>query len=103
MGDEAIDIVKLGLRNDMRSHVCWHVYGLIHRANRQYNEAIKAYKQALRIDTHNLQILRDLSLLQIQMRDLAGFIMTRLTILDVKPNQKMNWLTLALAKHLLGD
>lgn len=100
---EAIDIVKLGLRNDMRSHVCWHVYGLIHRANRQYNEAIKAYKQALRIDTHNIQILRDLSLLQIQMRDLHGFVLTRLTILDLKPNQKMNWLTLSLAKHLIGD
>ena len=31
----------------LRSHVCWHVYGLIHRSERNYNEAIKAYKQAL--------------------------------------------------------
>jgi len=86
-----------------RSHVCWHVYGLLHRSDRNYNEAIKAYKQALRIDPENLQILRDLSLLQIQMRDLAGFAVTRHTLLTLKSNAKINWLSFALAKHLTGD
>jgi tetratricopeptide (TPR) repeat protein len=76
---------------------------LIHRSERNYNEAIKAYKQALRIDSGNLQILRDLSLLQIQLRDLHGFALTRQTILNLKPNQMIHWLTFALAKHLLGD
>lgn len=83
--------------------MCWHVYGLIYRAERNYNEAIKAYKQALRIDTHNIQILRDLSLLQIQMRDLQGFAKTRHAILELNPNQKTNWLTFALSKHLCGN
>ena len=86
-----------------RSHVCWHVYGLLHRSDRNYNEAIKAYKQALRIDGDNLQILRDLSMLQIQMRDLPGFEVTRHTILNLKSNGKINWLAFALAKHLTGD
>lgn len=83
--------------------MCWHVYGLLHRADRNYAEAIKAYKQALRIDSDNLQILRDLSMLQIQMRDLDGFAVTRHTILTLKPNGKINWLAFALAKHLNGD
>lgn len=100
---DAVDMVKLGLMKDMSSHVCWHVYGLIYRSERDYNEAIKAYKQALRIDSENLQILRDLSLLQIQMRDLDGFDRTRHSILTLKPNQKVNWLTFALSKHLIGD
>jgi tetratricopeptide (TPR) repeat protein len=86
-----------------RSHVCWHVYGLLHRSDRNYNEAIKAYKQALRIDSDNIQILRDLSMLQVQMRDLTGFAVTRHTILSLKPNGKINWLAFALAKHLNGD
>jgi len=86
-----------------RSHVCWHVYGLLHRAERNYNEAIKAYKQALRIDADNLQILRDLSLLQVQMRDLPGFEVTRQNILNLKSNQKINWLAFAVSKHLNGD
>jgi Tetratricopeptide repeat len=41
-----------------RSHVCWHVYGLLHRSDHDYNEAIKAYKQALKVEPQNLQILR---------------------------------------------
>lgn len=83
--------------------MCWHVYGLLHRADRNYNEAIKAYKQALRIDADNHQILKDLSLLQVQMRDLSGFEVTRRTILQAKPTGKINWLALALARHLNGD
>ena len=70
---EAIENIKKGLMMNMTSHVCWHVYGLVHRSNRDYHEAIKCYKQALRIDKDNMQILRDLSLLQIQLRDLSGF------------------------------
>ena len=86
-----------------RSHVCWHVYGLLHRSSQNYAEAIKAYKQALRIDDTNLQILRDLGLLQIQMRDLDGFRDTRLRILTLRPNSKVHWLTYALAVHATGD
>ena len=88
---------------EYRSHVCWHVYGLLHRSDHNYNEAIKAYKQALRIDSENLQILRDLSMLQIQMRDLDGFAVTRNMLLTLKPNAKINWMAFALARHLTGD
>jgi N-alpha-acetyltransferase 15/16, NatA auxiliary subunit len=34
---------------------------------------MKAYKMALRIEKENVQILRDLSLLQVQLRDLEGY------------------------------
>jgi len=47
---EAHELGKLALRYDIRSHVCWHVYGLIHRAEANYAEAVKCYKNALRID-----------------------------------------------------
>ena len=29
--EEAYDHVRRGLRNDLKSHVCWHVYGLLQR------------------------------------------------------------------------
>ena len=83
--------------------MCWHVYGLIYRSERNYNEAIKAYKQALRIYTQNIQILKDLALLQIQMRDFEGFAKTQHTILELKPNLKQHWIGFAIAKHLLND
>jgi tetratricopeptide (TPR) repeat protein len=71
--DEAYDHVRRGLRNDLRSHVCWHVYGLLQRSDKKYDEAIKCYRNALKWEKDNIQILRDLSLLQIQMGDLEGY------------------------------
>ncbi|KAG4958369.1 hypothetical protein JHK87_035002 [Glycine soja] len=53
------------MENDLKSHVCWHVYGLLYRSDREYWEAIKCYRNALRIDPDNIEILRDLSLLQV--------------------------------------
>ena len=52
-----------------RSHVCWHVYGLLHRSERNYAEAIKCYLNALKHEPENLQILKDLAALQIQIRE----------------------------------
>jgi N-alpha-acetyltransferase 15/16, NatA auxiliary subunit len=42
-------------------------------------------------------------MLQIQMRDLHGFMVTRHTLLTLKSNGKPNWLAFALARHLTGD
>ncbi|KAJ8756060.1 hypothetical protein K2173_024607 [Erythroxylum novogranatense] len=97
---EAYELVRLGLKNDLKSHVCWHVYGLLYRSDREYREAIKCYRNALRIDPDNIEILRDLSLLQAQMRDLTGFVETRQKLLTLKPNHRMNWIGFAVAHHL---
>lgn len=42
-------------------------------------------------------------MLQIQMRDLHGFMVTRHTLLTLKSNGKPNWLAFALARQLTGD
>ncbi|XP_057968135.1 N-terminal acetyltransferase A complex auxiliary subunit NAA15 [Malania oleifera] len=97
---EAYDLVRSGLKNDLKSHVCWHVYGLLYRSDREYREAIKCYRNALKIDPDNIEILRDLSLLQAQMRDLSGFVETRQQLLTLKPNHRMNWIGFAVAHHL---
>ncbi|KAF2323305.1 hypothetical protein GH714_034540 [Hevea brasiliensis] len=69
---EAYELVRLGLKNDLKSHVCWHVYGLLYRSDREYREAIKCYRNALKIDPDNIEILRDLSLLQISLLEECG-------------------------------
>mmetsp|Transcript_90023 Transcript_90023/g.159409 ORF Transcript_90023/g.159409 Transcript_90023/m.159409 type:complete len:927 (+) Transcript_90023:151-2931(+) len=97
---EAYDLVRKGLKNHLQSHVCWHVYGLLYRQDREYSEAVKCYRQALKYDTDNIQILRDLSLLQIHRRDLHGFADTRRKLLQVKPSNRLNWIGYAIAEHL---
>ena len=101
--EEAYDHVKRGLTNDLRSQVCWHVFGLLQRSDKQYAEAIKAYRNALRCDKDNIQILRDLSLLQIQMRDLEGYKETRHQLFQLRPTQRASWIGFAMSYHLLED
>ncbi|XP_039295227.1 N-alpha-acetyltransferase 15, NatA auxiliary subunit [Nilaparvata lugens] len=101
--DEAYEYVRRGLRNDLRSHVCWHVYGLLQRSDKKYDEAIKCYRNALKWEKDNIQILRDLSLLQIQMRDLEGYRDTRYQLFMLRPTQRASWIGFAMAYHLLKD
>ncbi|WAR00461.1 NAA15-like protein [Mya arenaria] len=93
--EEAYEYVRRGLR--------WHVYGLLQRSDRKYDEAIKCYRNALKWDKDNLQILRDLSLLQIQMRDLEGYKETRYQLLVLRPGQRASWIGYAMSFHLLKE
>jgi tetratricopeptide (TPR) repeat protein len=101
--EAAFDLAKLALRSDMRSHVCWHVYGLLYRSDKNYEEAIKAYKMALKLAPGSEQIMRDLAFLQAQMRDYQGYIDTRHAILQANPQVRQNWTALAIAHHLAGN
>lgn len=100
---EAFAIAKEALKQDMKSHVCWHVYGLLYRSTKNFEESIKAYKMALRFEPESQQILRDLALLQIQMRDYVGYIESRRQILQGRPQLRQNWTGLAIAQHLAGS
>jgi len=99
---EAYELVRRGVKQDIKSQVCWHVYGLLYRSDREYLQAIKCYRGALRHDPENMKILRDLSMLQVQMRDLPGFLQTRQQLLTIKPTNRMHWFTFAISQHLMG-
>ncbi|KAE8151835.1 NMDA receptor-regulated protein 1-domain-containing protein [Aspergillus avenaceus] len=101
--EEAFALAKEALKNDMKSHICWHVYGLLYRAEKNYEEAIKAYRFALRIEPDSQPIQRDLALLQMQMRDYQGYIQSRSSMLQARPAFRQNWTALAIAHHLAGD
>ena len=99
---EAADLVRRGVKANIRSHVCWHVYGLVQHSDDNFAEAMKCYKNALRIDPGNNTVQRDLALLQIQLRDLPGFLETRQAMLEWRSTNRQNWLAFAVAHHLSG-
>ncbi|KAI1423372.1 tetratricopeptide [Xylaria sp. FL1777] len=101
--DEAFALAKEALTADMKSHICWHVYGLLYRHQKNFEEAIKAYKFALKLEPGSPQIQRDLAYLQIQMRDFQGYIQSRTAMLQAKSQLRQNWTALAVAHHLAGD
>ncbi|KAF9559465.1 NMDA receptor-regulated protein 1a [Agrocybe pediades] len=101
--DEGLELVKKGVRLDLTSHICWHVFGLIQKADKNYEEALKSYTQALRFDKENLNLLRDSAQLQTQLRLYEALVETRHNILRLRPNQRQNWVALAVAHHLNGN
>ncbi|EGS21299.1 N-terminal acetyltransferase-like protein [Thermochaetoides thermophila DSM 1495] len=101
--EEAFALAKEALTIDMKSYICWHVYGILYRTNKNFDEAIKAYKFALKLEPESHQIQRDLAVLQIQMRDYAGYVQSRLNMLKARPQIRQNWTALAIAYHLEGN
>lgn len=101
--EEAFDLAKVALKNAMKSHVCWHVYGLLYRSVKNYEEAIKAYKFALRLEPEQQNILRDLAILQIQMRDFEGYLDSRKKMMQLRSQLRQNWTAVAIAHHLAGN
>lgn len=71
--NEAVELSKTAVTKDMKSHVCWHIYGMIMRSDRKFVQAVKSLKTALNLSADNPQILRDLALVQAHIRDFKGF------------------------------
>ncbi|CAM0142641.1 hypothetical protein VKS41_002804 [Umbelopsis sp. WA50703] len=100
--EEGYEFVKKGLRFDLTSHICWHVFGLLYRSDKNYEEAAKCYTHALKYNKNDMQILRDFALLQTQMRHYDALIETRTQMLQQKPTNPPFWVGLAIAYQLVG-
>lgn len=100
---EALDFARRGLKNDVRSHVCWHVFGVLQKNEHKYEDSIKSFRNALRLKKDSIQILSDLSLVQMQTRDLEGYRDSRHQLFLLRPSERATWLGCALAYHLTGD
>lgn len=93
--EEGYEFVKKGLLKDLTSHICkscctlmssielliivlgWHVYGLLYRADKNYEEAAKCYANALKFNKNDLNILRDYAILQTQMRQYSALVVSK--------------------------
>jgi tetratricopeptide (TPR) repeat protein len=71
--------------------------------SRNFEEARKAYVNALKYDKQNGNVLRDLGQLQVQLKDYVGYAETRREILVAKPNINVNWICYAVALYLKKD
>ncbi|KAI9470966.1 MAG: NMDA receptor-regulated protein 1-domain-containing protein [Benjaminiella poitrasii] len=101
--EEGYEYVKKGLLKDLTSHICWHVYGLLYRADKNYEEAAKCYANALKFNKNDMNILRDYAILQTQLRHYDALVETRTKLLDLKPQNPPFWLGLAIAYQLVNE
>ncbi|KAJ3878416.1 NMDA receptor-regulated protein 1-domain-containing protein [Lentinula edodes] len=101
--EEGIELVRKGIRMDLTSHIVWHVFGLIQKGEKKYEDALKSYTQALRFDKENMNLLRDVAQLQTQLRLYDSLVETRYMLLRLRPTARQNWIALAVAYHLSGN
>jgi len=76
---EGFEWCKKGVATDFFSYLTWQCLGMLYRAEKNYLEAAKCYRKAVSMDTekaNELVNLRDLSVLEIQTRDVAGFVVS---------------------------
>ncbi|KAL4078146.1 NMDA receptor-regulated protein 1-domain-containing protein [Scleroderma yunnanense] len=101
--DEGIKLIREGMRKDLTSHICWHVWALVQKGEHKYEEALKSYSQALRFDKDNFNIIRETSVLQTQTRAYESLVESRLHMLRLRPLVRTHWVGLAVAYQLSGN
>lgn len=100
---EALELCRRGLSHNRKSHVCWHVLGLLHRFEKEYTEAVQCYEEAIERERDNAQILRDLCNMQVKIRNYPGLVHYRAYFLQRHKPTRLNFVGLAVAHHLNGD
>ncbi|CUA71486.1 N-alpha-acetyltransferase 16, NatA auxiliary subunit [Rhizoctonia solani] len=101
--DEGVELVRKGLALGLESHICWHVYGLVLKQEKNYAQALGAYNRALKYDVDNMNILRDAAQLQMQLRQFDQLVQTRHTLLALRPTMRQSWVALAVAHQMNRD
>ncbi|KZT39448.1 N-terminal acetyltransferase A, auxiliary subunit [Sistotremastrum suecicum HHB10207 ss-3] len=101
--EEGLELVRKGIRMDLTSHIVWHVFGLMKKSERDYEEAVKSYLVALRYDKDNMNIMRDAANMQMQLRNYEGLVDLRLSLLRLRPNMRQNWVAAAIAYYFNGQ
>ncbi|PWN27190.1 N-terminal acetyltransferase A, auxiliary subunit [Jaminaea rosea] len=100
---QGLELAKQGVRKDLMSFICWHALGILNRMDKNYEEAIKCYGQALRIEGGtNLNLIRESSYMYMQSRNYPALIDNRVNLLRMQPHLRNNWAALATAYHLAG-
>jgi len=98
--DEALALIKLAMLKNLTSFTCWHAYGMISQGDKDYETARKSYATALKYDKENAQIIRDLIMTQMQLREYSQAVESCRTLLQIKP-LPLHWLLFATCAYMV--
>lgn len=101
--NDAEPYIAKALVKEPTNYLVNHLAGIYYRSVENYPESAKWFKAATDNGLPNTPILRDLSLLQTQIRDYKGLKDSRLKYLESQPGYRANWTAVAIAHHLNKD
>ena len=94
--EEGEKTLKQALKANFKSAVAWHFYAIFQKERGNYSQAMKSYNKALAQAPTNFNIIRDLSYMQLYLRQLNSFVETCRLGIDNKPGILINWVSFAL-------
>ncbi|ABN68122.2 predicted protein [Scheffersomyces stipitis CBS 6054] len=100
---EAESYVLKAIQKAPANYLVNHLAGIYYRSVENYVEASKWLKAANDNGSPNKPILRDLSLMQTQIRDYKNLKDSRQQYLEFQPGYRANWTGVAIAHHLNKD
>ncbi|KAF3989288.1 hypothetical protein FT663_02835 [Candidozyma haemuli var. vulneris] len=100
---EAEPYIIKATSKDSGNYLVDHLAGIYYRSIDNYPEAAKWFKAAVDNGSPNTLLLRDLSLLQSQVRDFKNLKDSRQRFLESQPGYRANWTAVAVAHHLDKD
>ena len=92
---EAEKTLKEALKANFKSPVAWHFYAIYQKETGNYIQALKSYNKAYQFSPNNYNIIRDLSYMQLYMRQYESFTETCQLGVDVQPGNLIIWVSLA--------
>ena len=95
--------IKEALKANFKSAVAWHFYAIFHKESGNYSQAMKSYNKALNFSPTNINIIRDLSYMQLYLKQIDSFVETCKLGVDNKPGLIINWVELAFAYTLVKN
>ena len=101
--DEAEKTLKLALKANLKSGVAWHFYAIFQKERGNYTQSMKSYNYALRNAPTNYNIIRDLSYVQLYLRQLNSFVDSCKLAIDNKPGLLINWVSFAFGCALIKN
>lgn len=101
--DEAIQLINLALMFNLKSFTSWHIYGLMNRSDKKYDEARRCFTKSVEYDPSNTNVLRDLLLLELQLKDFQSAYTTSLKLLSKQNTNRVYNLCYLLSAHEIGE
>ena len=93
--EEGEKTLKLALKANFKSAVAWHFYAIFQKDRGNFSQAMKSYIKALNQAPTNFNIIRDLSYMQLYLRQINSFVETCRLGIDNKPGTVLNWVSFA--------
>ncbi|KEG08467.1 putative N-acetyltransferase subunit Nat1 [Trypanosoma grayi] len=100
--EEGLNTIKEAIALNAKSTIAWHSLGMCHRSEKNYTEALTAFKCAHQSDPSNVNVLRDISSICVQLRDWEHFVETRQKMVTLKASVRANWIALSCGHRMLG-